>query len=729
MLRPLGMLAFGLGVIVTFIRMHGDSYDFPTKVSQSNESLPLPHDQQRHRVDTVVLEVSTLFPEDPALIYPPQSDHSALAVAAAFFLEHEVPLEYVGRQEDNEHKDEDGRPPAENTKQQQHQSLPLPPQPERTDLPLDDKKDNGQWPIRRHLSTHLSASQSDQWVQQNQPTATAQTVLRGGKEETWAWLAMIQHESDTCSPGVVYQYGRPLDSILYENDSKWQLLYTHKLPGSIIHTSVSRRLVPLSEETRARRRKERAENPASATRESTLHDDAREVSRLAVLYKVVQDESATYYLRMYHFGRFQPASQPLQDDCSGQRSDCHQHDPFVFFDYELPGSMPFKDFRLEHDTILYTRANDPHMFRYLRLPNLKVGATSPSQPYKLASGNSGPKQACKDVLNLIYRTSDLALVPKSHSNDETFSVLLTHVHEDNQGWTYGRSVASMDSNNQWTVEQAPIRRPERLHQESESLYEETTSYLPPKPDPLIVRSLDGKVLLLPYKNEIQTMDPSSSAPKSEGTRGDGNQQMQQQAAHGVANRRKQETRSKWQYHLIDRVAFDVMDPDLGALSDDQTIMALKTKRNNVLILRQVQLWPGLDVQPNQGWRMTMVLSDENYLFTLAPHRYKREVRAMRILQVPRSKLRTLENMSDTTAGDLNHSNGSHEAHQPTGQEGDAKDALQRILLMAFGDGHLVVYNLDEATPSSSMWTFIQEKYQVVIGMLAVVIVFVINEAR
>ncbi|KAG0270116.1 hypothetical protein DFQ27_000417 [Actinomortierella ambigua] len=696
--RSLGMLAFGLGVIMMFIRMHGDSYDFPTKVNQSNESLPLSHEHQRRRVDTVVLEVSTLFPEDPAIIYP-ESSHTTAAAAAPFFMEDEVPLEDVGNQleeVDKEHRDTGGDPMAEDTTQQQKKPSPPLPRPEGTDHQLGDGRHDGQWPVGKRRSMHPPFSHSDQQDQQNQydrQVATDQTVLRGGKEQPWAWLTMIQHESDTCSPGVVYQYGRPLESVLRPgDDNSWKLLYTHKLPGSIIHTSVSRRLVPLSKEIRARRLKERAERLTDTTRESALHGDAREAIRLAVLYKVVQDETAAYYLRVYHFGRFQPADKPLQDDCGGQKSDCYQHDPFVFFDYKLPGSMPFKDFVLEHDTIIYTRANDPYMFRFLKLPNLKVGATSQNQPYELANGSTGPKQACKDVLNLVYRTSDLALVPKSNPKEEGFGVLLAQVHEHSQGWTYETNIAKMDSSNQWTVVQGSAYHPEKI-QETDSIYEETTSYVQPKPDPLI--------------DIIQTLDPSILAQRYAGMQRQGNQQSQPQ-----------------QHYLIDRVTFDVMDPNLGALSDDRTVMGLKTKRNNVLILKQIPMRPDLEVPSSQPWRMAMVLSDENYLYTPTPHRYKREVRAMRIFQVPRSQLHTRSDESDTTAKD-----DPNESRSSTEQRGGVEDPLQRILLMAFGDGHLVAYNLDEATPSSSTWTFIQEKYQVVIGMFAVVIVFVINEAR
>lgn len=60
-------------------------------------------------------------------------------------------------------------------------------------------------------------------------------------------------------------------------------MYTHKLPGPITHTSLSRRMIT-------------QEKDGERTTESI---------RLAVVYKVIQDEHAAYHSRVYHFGVFQ----------------------------------------------------------------------------------------------------------------------------------------------------------------------------------------------------------------------------------------------------------------------------------------------------------------------------------------------------------------------------------------------------------------------------------------
>ncbi|KAG0242128.1 hypothetical protein BGW41_004751, partial [Actinomortierella wolfii] len=278
--RPLGMLAFGLGVIVVFIRMHGDGYDFPVKVSQSNDSFPLPH-EQRHRTDTVVLEVSVLFPEEPAVIHP---EHDT--TAGARFLEAEVPLEDTDYGQAGEQHEGDFNADRDGIEEHQSQLNEEDRMQQQHDGNSGSSSGYG-WTSQWHLGRKRPDDQRDSWV-----ATTPSMQKRGGEEQTWAWLTMIQHEGDRCSP------------------------------------------------------------------------------------------------------------------------------------------------------------------------------------------------ACKDVLNLVYRTSAVALVPKSHPKDKRLSVLLAQVHEDSHTWTYETSISTLEANNQWTREPGTPRRPERL-QETDSLYEETTTYTEPKPDPLI----------------------------------------------------------------------------------------------------------------------------------------------------------------------------------------------------------------------------------------------------
>lgn len=88
----------------------------------------------------------------------------------------------------------------------------------------------------------------------------------------------------------------------------WELMYTHRFPGPITHTSLSKRVLP--RRARDGHLTERAESA-----------EPRISTRLAVVYKVVQDEHIAYYSRIYHFGVFHShqeleGNEICQDFCS-----------------------------------------------------------------------------------------------------------------------------------------------------------------------------------------------------------------------------------------------------------------------------------------------------------------------------------------------------------------------------------------------------------------------------
>ncbi|KAK3821370.1 MAG: hypothetical protein J3Q66DRAFT_151039 [Benniella sp.] len=194
------------------------------------------------------------------------------------------------------------------------------------------------------------------------------------EDPSWIWMTNIWHESSECGPGHLRQYRRRLDHALLNDDStSWELMYTHKFPGQITHTSLSRR--------------KNEDEDQGAEKESI---------RLAIVYKVVRDEHVAYHSRVYHFGIYETRTE-LEECNVGFLETCHVHAPFVSFDYILPGSTPFKDVSLEHDMILYSRLIDTAAFRSLKLPVLQPGATSPEHPYVLDSGVPGPSLSMKSA--------------------------------------------------------------------------------------------------------------------------------------------------------------------------------------------------------------------------------------------------------------------------------------------------------------------------------------------
>lgn len=184
----------------------------------------------------------------------------------------------------------------------------------------------------------------------------------------------------------------------------WEHMYTHSLPGPIVHASLSKRVFP--------NRRKTAQKSSTVTDENgtTASTSNREVVRLAVVFKVVQNEHVTYHSRIYHFGVLHAGKKvELRADCGSMSSDetCHSQLPFQSFDYVLPGSTAIKDFSLEHDSLLYSRLSDTASFRSLPLPRLQPGATSPEKPYPLTSGSPGPAVECNEKRNAPYRMSFL----------------------------------------------------------------------------------------------------------------------------------------------------------------------------------------------------------------------------------------------------------------------------------------------------------------------------------
>jgi hypothetical protein len=73
-------------------------------------------------------------------------------------------------------------------------------------------------------------------------------------------------------------------------------MYTHKFPGQITHTSLSRR--------------KNEDEDQGAEKESI---------RLAIVFKVVRDEHVAYHSRVYHFGIYE-----TRTELEGKKKSCFQ---------------------------------------------------------------------------------------------------------------------------------------------------------------------------------------------------------------------------------------------------------------------------------------------------------------------------------------------------------------------------------------------------------------------
>ncbi|KAF9194233.1 hypothetical protein BGZ50_006525 [Haplosporangium sp. Z 11] len=343
------MLAFGLTVIVLFIRLHGDGYDFPVQVAKCRDELEF-----QRPPDRTYMEISGVYHDD---------------------------FRDWSRGHDLDYKDEDenmgvhgydhaGSERVEHTRAGHGSGSRNIPEGKGGDSAPDrNRKDLAQnfvagWNTQWHLGGKKKTRERDDVSETRNSDAQGNDDIKHGHapdDDQWIWMTNIWHDDGECGPA-------------------WELMYTHRFPGLITHSSLSKRVVP--EQTMDDHLEDKDGKMIPRPR-------GRESIRLAVVYKVVRDERVSYHSRIYHFGTFQN-HEDIKECGSTSTETCHRSAPFLNFDYVLPGSTPIKDFSLEHDTILYSRLSDTAAFRSLKLPRLQVGSTSSEHPFALSYGVPGP---------------------------------------------------------------------------------------------------------------------------------------------------------------------------------------------------------------------------------------------------------------------------------------------------------------------------------------------------
>ncbi|KAG0331924.1 hypothetical protein BG000_010493, partial [Podila horticola] len=540
--RALGMLCFGLVIIFMFVRLHGDGYDFPVKVAKMKDELEFPR-----QPDRTFLEVSSVYPQD-------EEDQDAIGSGGARI---EVESTGAGGSKDGGGGG-GGQKFAVGWNSQWHLG----------------KKKKVQEEEQRREATVVETSKMDH----------EQDSKEGNRDERWVWMTNIWYNDGECGAGHLRQYRRRLGDVMAtDNLTKWELMYTHKLPGPITHSSLSRRVI---------------------TQDKDGLDHKTESIRLAVVYKVVQDEHAAYHSRVYHFGVYQEHAD-LRGDCGPISTEtCHRHRPFLSYDYVLPGTTLIKEFTLEHDTILYARLSDTALFRSLQLPKLKPGSTSPTRPFALSSGAPGP---------------------------------------------------------------------------------------------MMMKAADGTSFHMPVKGTIVSLENSDRIWSKETGKGD-----------------PYLSQNTWGESVIDRSLSNIIT-EQGVINDANDVMVLKTSGNSILVLKR-EFLPEDETRISSPWRLAMIMSDEYYDPT-SPSAASRNVLAMRIVQArPTAAIKAAEK----ALVDLMNK-GADDEGDVTGVEGAEeltaiiKDKPERnILLMVFGDGKIVGYDLDRTVEASPVLMFLHEKYPVVI---------------
>ncbi|KAF9094992.1 hypothetical protein BGX29_009221 [Mortierella sp. GBA35] len=744
--RPLGMLTFGLTIIFLFVRLHGDGYEFPVKVAECKDTLDFP------RPGRTFLEISRVYYDD-YWDWPQEQDQDG-----------SIPVPPSS-------SSSSGEPAAGGTASS---PSPVPPQQQQQQQEQGNKFGVG-WSSQWHLGKKKLAAASGgggihtgrrEAEEVTQETYQQHQNRQGGgqdaymDQEQWIWMTNVWFEDANCGSGYLRQYRRRMDRVMEsDNTTTWELMYTHRFLGVVTHTSLSKRIFP--EATTATTDEEYMDGQER----TTTSPRGQESIRLAIVYKVVQNEHVTYHARVYHFGVFQ------------------RH-------VELRGSSHIKDFSLEHDTIYYSRLSDTVEFRSLTLPRLKEGATSPERPFSLTSGVPGRPLICKEKRNMRYRHSFLTKVPSVTGRDP--QIMLGQVTEDQSSWTYQTSISTettelMTGHKRWLTGKEWRYKKRLPYQENDLINDETNNYGVPIQMPYFIKSADGSSIHFPIADTVVSLEMSRLAVQqrsdfkrdSVGSRDadrssslssvrlqrvgagggiyyDSQQQQQPQhqyeydPSHGIQPPARGRFRSKgaqksrhWVASKIDVGALDTITTELGVINDSNDILVLKTTLNGVIILRR-----GVD-NPSKGydrseWRLAMIMSDGSY----SPLKKDREVLAMKIVTMPALAPAPAPEPEPVSKHGSEPSAGSESEGQPaqepkTGNENkeDNKGTVdvepnkaatpgpRNILLMVFGDGKIVGYDLEHATESSSAMLFLQEKYPAVIGMLVVVATFVINEAR
>ncbi|KAG0373872.1 hypothetical protein BGX24_011130 [Mortierella sp. AD032] len=683
--RPLGMLTFGLTIIFLFVRLHGDGYDFPVQVVKCDNTLDFP------KPSRTFLEISGVYHDD-FWEWPEEQDQDGSIP---------IPVPPSSAAAASSHASSSSSGGSVNHSQQQQQ------QQQRQGQGLKFGVGwNSQWHLGKKKSPAALAHSGRREEDGAQDTDRQFQNGHGGAEEDafvdsdqWLWMTNVWFEDG-------------------DSGSAWELMYTHRFPGIITHTSLSRRILP--EASTGADEESQDEQPQQPPVKR-----GRESIRLAIMYKVVQEEHVSYHSRVYHFGTFQHHAE-LRDCELLTTATCHRHAPFLNFEYVLPGSSPIKDFSLEYDMIYYSRLYDTSEFRSVKLPRLSEGATTPERPFTLTSGTPGPvmgnvvvKKGPDSVndntlltIAVTFSTSVFQASKTSQFNTDRVSwlkfrllledpqVLVGQVSVYQNRWAYQASITTetteaMTGYKRWQSGFEWSYTFKLPYQETD-YNDETTIY-------------EGVPIQKPYLREPFR---SNGAPKSR----------------------------HWILSSVDVGALDVINSELGTVNDANDILALKTTLNSVVILRRgaVSSPRGYEYLP---WRLSMILSDINYSSPEVNTR-TREVIGMKIVTIPapsapgpgpaNTESNAQAELQDERANPENEKEDSHYQDSSTAGPEDnpvASPEFHNILFLVHGDGKILGYDLDQATESSSAMLFLKEKYLAVIGMLVVVATFVINEAR
>ncbi|KAF9285538.1 hypothetical protein BGZ68_003764 [Mortierella alpina] len=168
-----------------------------------------------------------------------------------------------------------------------------------------------------------------------------------------------------------------------------------------------------------------------------------------------------------------------------------------------------------------------------------------------------------------------------------------------------------------------------------------------------------------------------------------------------------------------------VDTDFGVINDATDIMVLRTTRHEILIMKRAVQMTEDGQRSFSSWELSMAMDTAGVITG---------VLAMKIINVPALPPKSSGGGAATPVAKEVHPLGYTDPEDdplasPTAPSAPLPPATRNILLIVYGSGKIRGFDMDHPQVSSSFEEFLKDKFAVVIGMLAVVVAFVINEAR
>ncbi|KAI7871774.1 hypothetical protein BDF14DRAFT_1758712 [Spinellus fusiger] len=496
--------------------------------------------------------------------------------------------------------------------------------------------------------------------------------------------------------GHVKQLRRPLEEVLVNTTSKskgWEEVFQHKLNGPI--TSIS--ILPSS------------------------NDFKNSDQQFAILYHVLKEEEAQHYARVYYL--------PVDTEESLPR-------PFEYKDCLMPGNTWVNSFSLERDNILFSRDPDNYRFRMIPLSSNFTAAPHSSEAgiIRLPESQQG------DPFGRWYQPNPLedhrAILTRLYSPDpDTYRVFTMDAHKTTQ---LHLNITIVD--NQKSITQLTELRGEvpdakwywraKADRTYESYEENTSEYIGfvevakvqherveiETPKLCLARSKDAKTIVFPFDiSTFLTLDYTSRIDV-----------LQKDSWERERLYRNEEGTflPEYYYWSNDKIRMlDSYDAEIvgASLNANGNILALWTEYNNVYIYKRG------DAKSPDAPKRTLSLVDKMDILLEEDHSGSTAKSLESMIEEALPPAWELSMVITPTEGGLTASRvGFVEFLNTTDGKTETKG---NYILVGLKNGAVNSYSADDVEEESEInfWTFITDRWDIVVAMSIIVFLFVFNE--